>query len=64
LRLETQRVNTFNRAAMDTGLEDWNPLMRYQRQSWEREMCLTVKSADCVITPATTSSEAAASVPA
>jgi hypothetical protein len=28
LRLETQRVNTFNRAAMDTGLEDWNPRMK------------------------------------
>jgi hypothetical protein len=27
LRLETQRVNTFNRAAMDTGLEDWNPVI-------------------------------------
>jgi hypothetical protein len=49
---------------MDTGLEDWNPLMRYQRQSREREMCLTVKPADCVLTPAATSSEAAASVPA
>ena len=31
LRLETQRVNTFNRAAMDTGLEDWNPLMHCQQ---------------------------------
>jgi hypothetical protein len=31
LRLETQRVNTFNRAAMETGLEDWNPLMMTQR---------------------------------
>ena len=28
LRLETRHVNTFNRAAMDTGLEDWNPLMK------------------------------------
>jgi hypothetical protein len=27
LRLETQHVNTFNRAAMDTGLEDWNPVI-------------------------------------
>jgi len=38
LRLETQRVNTFNRAAMDTGLEDWNPLMKSQRAivAWER----------------------------
>jgi len=28
-RLETQRVNTLNRTAMDMdiGLEDWNPLM-------------------------------------
>jgi hypothetical protein len=33
LRLETQRVNTFNRAAMDTGLEDWNPLIRCQQLS-------------------------------
>jgi hypothetical protein len=31
LRLETQHVNTFNRAAMDTGLEDWNPLMHCQQ---------------------------------
>jgi hypothetical protein len=28
LRLETQHVNTFNRAAMYIGLEDWNPLMK------------------------------------
>lgn len=31
LRLEKRRVNTFNRAAMDTGLEDWNPLIKIQR---------------------------------
>jgi hypothetical protein len=27
-RLETQRVNTLNRAAMDGGRQDWNPLIR------------------------------------
>jgi hypothetical protein len=34
LRLETQRVNTFNPATMDTGPEDRNPRLRVIGLSW------------------------------
>jgi hypothetical protein len=36
LRLETRRVNTFDRAAMDTGLEDWNPLIKRDKNMFYR----------------------------
>jgi hypothetical protein len=44
LRLETQRVNTFTQAAMDTGLEDWNPLIKSQQVilRWKRKGSMLV----------------------
>ncbi|OAI46764.1 hypothetical protein AYO43_01105 [Nitrospira sp. SCGC AG-212-E16] len=42
-RLETQRVNTLNRAAMDRGLKDWSRRIRYRVFTEGRNMSGKVK---------------------